>query len=219
MVMLLVAAVLAPQSSGWTPTHKPRYQHISNQNNGAHSAQFWNYDGESNFGTPSRDWPISLIFYGPGADVDNVKVKINAFNFTFKGGQKWEPFRVDRFAYNRLDADKGRKKCYNGTVADHVRVYASGSDRLYDPAMPGGYYVVASTHLDKNDPPCNGPQGPQYSGYSERVENRIADYFDPGYYVRRDFYNLHNYEKRRDVGKGGNHRWQSDGKATAIRIP
>jgi hypothetical protein len=214
---LAVVAIAAAPSLAWTPSHKPKFQYFSNQNNGFNSSRFYNYDGKPNYNRADRDWPITLVFYGPGAEVDAVKGRINNFGFDFKGGRMYEPVRLTRTSYNRIDTDKGRKKCYGGTVADHVRVYATGSDRLYDPAI--GYYVVASTHLDKNDPPCAQPKGPQYSGYSERVESKIADYFDPGYHVRRDHFHFHNQEKRRSVGRGGNHRWENDGKATAIRIP
>lgn len=174
------------------------------------SDSFDNYD----FSTPkvsskNVDWPITLLFRN-NAEVDKVKQKIG-----------WGIFASA--AYARLnnsfgwfyDSDQGIKSapCTVGVTAVHFRVYADqgAGDRNYSPSL--GYYVLGTTHLDRNE--CGG--GTKTSGWSELAEETISNMYSVrGWTIYRNTYQMNNPETPR---LEGNHYWNNSGLATIVAVP
>jgi hypothetical protein len=133
----------------------------------------WNYDFD--MGTTSqpsstkaytndkRDWPVTFIFYGPGAEVDRVKSILNAAGADETApGQMQLPQRDASKAWER-DLDGGRKDTLNGVQCPgpinrynylHMRVYADPDDDITHTASGAPWYgrvVVGTTHYDKKE--------------------------------------------------------------------
>lgn len=192
---------------------------------------FLNYDGdERNDEQVGRDWPITMIFYNE-ATVNKVTTFFERYGYDRGGSVKFEPFRPAGSSRLRSDSDRGRKDpCVNGTD-NHYRVYGRNglftSGRFSDPRF--GDFVVASTHTDFGDGggPCDAAN-PRF-GYSELVEDRLADAADAQLSVNRDYKRLANSEGSvnpsggrpipRVDGTPPDHYWQSDGRATLVLMP
>ena len=174
--------------------------------------RFYNYDfNSSNDLTPSNvDWGISLVFWN-NAEVDKIKNTLNS-PYNAVGGAKYG--RVNDGGGGITDSDSGRKtiKCpVYGQHAKHYRLYApSSTDRLYNTGW--GYYVLASTHMDHEE--CSTDK---YFGDAERTEDDVAyQARRHGWQTLQDYANFYNYEP---VRQQGDHGWNSDGRATYIRVP
>lgn len=180
---------------------------------------FLNYDGEANYQRSTRDWPIDLVFYND-ADVDTVKRAFAQFGYTRTGNPEHEAYNVysRRQGPYRFDDDQGRKtECDSRGHDEHYRIYGPKADRFYSPAARWGYFVVASTHYDIGD----GCPGDRRFGYSERVEGVVANFAENGLHwlVHEDYMGFGNKEPFHADTNSRSHVWESDGRATFIKVP
>lgn len=199
------------------------------------ATRIFNYDGrDQNIDKKTRDWPVTIIFYGEDVTVPKVKIELAKVGFSDRGGSNMALPYVVNVSPRRFSKSKGRKSACEGRNEArnlHIRLYSGvppfGSIAGAFIGQPSGSrrrFVAATTHYDLNDGPCERG-GFQRYGYSESVENRITDALESsaGLYVRRDFYALENQGsfKRipRETRRRTRHLWESDGRATAIRVP
>jgi hypothetical protein len=178
---------------------------------------FLNYDGDSDplLNAQRRDWPVSLVFAGH-ATIAKVKTALRAAGLIRTGHARYLAYRSSGEAL-RFDSDRGLKtRCDAAGTDVHVRLYApAATDRFVDPEF--GDVVVATTHLDHLDG-CG--TGPQLYGFSEAAAARITALLArQGWSADAQTIDLANAEPyRRDLRDPG-HIWQSDGRATVIRVP
>jgi hypothetical protein len=172
------------------------------------------YDGGRSLARTDRDWPVSLLFVGH-ATVDKVKQALAGAGFTHVGEGRSLAYATPSGL--RFDGDRGVKTGVDANGTDvHVRLYApSGADHFTDPRF--GDVVVATTHLDRGEPPAPGPR---LFGFSEEAERRVAAAAAGlGWRVARDRLPLGNAEPfRRDLA-APDHVWWSDGRATLVHVP
>lgn len=204
------AAVLASRATGHTAAHHVVWDKLTNDVN---AARFGSYDGNQTTSRHARDWPITLIFYR-NAWVDKVK---DAMGYPGTGSTEWEAYRLSYYDHRRFDHDGGRKAYCDRGRDTHFRTYAphlsddKSTESLWDPRY--GYYVVGSTHYDHGE--CDG--SPHWYGLSEQAEIQVVvDARARGLTVHQDYFDTNNREPERHEG---NHYWQNDGLASAIKIP
>jgi hypothetical protein len=177
-----------------------------------HEDRFFNYDFRSTRSTANTnvDWPVTMVFYND-ATVNKVK---NAY---------WGPVVIGSSMYARMtdngtswtwDSDRGTKTggCGSGQVFRHLRVYAPGDgDRMYN--IGWGYYVLGTTHYDREE--CL--KSAKY-GWSEDAEHYMYTHARNvlRWTASLDYMSFANSEPARWEG---NNFWQSDGKATFVRVP
>ena len=107
-----------------------------------YESYFSNYDFESEDASSDNvDWAVSVMFWGPEAEVDNAKGLLwgwvgSTMKIWYNDGDGTE-----------YDSDKGRKTDPTDLNGWHARLYApSDTDRfVFDPL---DYFVVATTHKD-----------------------------------------------------------------------
>jgi len=159
------------------------------------------------------DWATSMIFYG-NATINKVKSALHNRGYSASSTGAMHMRVKSANSGLEWDSDGGKKgiACPAvGLETRHYRIYAPPS-RDYMYSMSYGYWVVGSTHWDKNECP---PIGKRHYG-SEEVEKHIASTLErAGYFVTRDYRDLGNYEPYRVEG---NHTWDNNGKATFIKI-
>lgn len=190
---------------------------------------FYNYDfGSKSVAGNNVDWDVQLLFWN-NAKINTVKNNYALSAYFATGGTMYA--RMNDGSGAVWDQDNGRKTNYVGCVNDtrHYRIYADSDDRMgYDTGV--GYFVFATTHKDF-DELCNG-----HFGDSEGTEHDIGKKFNSywggccGFTVNFDYGYFYNYEGncsvvdytdcpgRLDSGDS-NHRWQTNGYATYIRMP
>jgi hypothetical protein len=100
-----------------------------------------------------------------------------------------------------------------------MRVYGGSENRLYNPEL--GYYVIATSHIDRAECPLPFLERFRWSGRSETAERRFADLAPWGSAaVQRNQLDLLNkiplYGQRRRQGR---HVLENNGLATTIRVP
>lgn len=170
----------------------------------------YNYDFMSKTASATNvDWPVTIIFRN-NAEVNKVK---NHYRDTWPcASQKYGRLMDDGTSYV-WDSDGGAKnRCTLLGDVYHLRVYADGDDRLYNPEF--GYWVYATTHIDHNEQLWG-----EWFGESERAEEWWRDW---AVKQRRwtavcdDCLDLKNAEAYRTEGK---HRWRNSGYATSIVVP
>jgi hypothetical protein len=192
---------------------------------------FWNYDFTSQSVSSSGvDWDVQLLFWN-NARINSVKNNPALSDYYAYGGAKYA--RMNDGAGAVWDQDDGPKTAWAGCVNDtrHFRIYADGpgvggDDRLYSTGV--GYWVFATTHKDF-DEKCNS-----HYGDGEMTERDVGKKFNQywygccGYTVNFDYAYFYNYEGNcydysdcpgRIDSSNPNHRWQTNGYATYIRIP
>ena len=168
----------------------------------------WNYDFRArDVARTGVDWPVALVFWD-AASIDRVK---RALPYRWIGGPMYA--RLDDGGGAVWDSDRGRKSslCPITGRALHYRLYADGDDQLY--SIERGYYVVGTVHYDVRE--CGLDR---WSGRSEDAEAELARAARAVWgtaAVREDAIDLGNRERLRREGR---HVWQSDGRATAVRV-
>ena len=164
----------------------------------------WNYD----FMDPQShivDWPVTIIFCGPSATVENIK---KHYWDAVSADVRWGEFK-NQGSWEQI-GDTGTKS--GGRIACHMRLYAHIGICNYNSEL--GQYVIATTHYDKNEgwwwP------GRHQVGWSEDAALEIAAKIPSGWWIesaKSPEYDWHNYE-------GGywidNHYYQCDGYITLI---
>lgn len=232
VILIAGAITVGTLAQADVPQTKPGFDRVISNS----ATRILNYDGTSdNINPEKRDWPVTIIFYGEDLTVPQVKDELAKVGFSDRGGN-----RDISLAYQlgpsprRFSHSKGRKSACegrNGARNLHIRLYSGvppfgveGGAFIGRPSGPKRRFVAATTHYDLNDGPCK-TSGFQRFGYSESVENRITDALESqaGLYVRRDFYALENQGSFKGIAPGKRastpHLWESDGRATAIRVP
>ena len=176
------------------------------------------------------DWAMRFLFVGSVVDVDYVKDRLDGFNndpsitplVSSTGGRKDAYlYDGDEHTGTRWDYDGGIKN-YPGCTWNygHMRIYAqTGEDHNYDADL--GNYVVATNHVDKEDPPRWYLCDEQYRSLESDEtawRNRIYDNLRVSPYnwsIGRNF-------DWRNWGSGnltvGNHRYESDGRGKIINV-
>lgn len=183
---------------------------------------FYNYDADA--AVPSHtvsDWPISVVFYG-GATVNRVKDHVLGVPFNFSSlSRMYQHLSDDRYnpAASTWDQDAGVKTeavCPAFQDSDHIRVYADGDDFLYN--VDYGMYVIATTHKDSQE--CNPDPSKRVSGWSEWVEDTVANHArNKGYQVSQNCCWMFNPEGARMENGTPDHYWLNNGYATYIFVP
>lgn len=214
VALLAGPALLAEVTQGDVqPSHSVRFEVLTRG-----GSRFLNYDGRRNFKTRDRDWPINFVFYH-AASVNKVKDVLVDLGMFLPGDTEYEGYRYSPGSFRRFDSDKGKKGfCDENANDNHLRIYATvGSDRFFDPRY--GFFVVASSHQDHADG-CGDPDD-QFFGYSEIVEERIADQLrrSTSLVVHEDYIPMNNHEDVRTDPLDPRHIWYNSGRATAVRIP
>jgi hypothetical protein len=129
------------------------------------------------------DWPMVLLFYN-NAEINKVKDNILAPRYDQGATCASAQYaRVNDGSNSwRWDDDSGKKTtCCPGAfgqpdTADHIRFYSNGRvtrDRMYNSSW--GYWILASTHQDHNEPQCTS--NPAWFGYTETAEDNVFSYW------------------------------------------
>jgi hypothetical protein len=152
------------------------------------------------------DWPTT-IFFKNNAEIDKVKGMLDSHYPD--SGSEMHYYLKDNSDYV-WDQDGGKKSPNGCHVTDtHIRLYADGDDRLYDPT--DGYYIMGTTHFDI-DETCDAT-----FGYSEHAATEFCNYFDDrGHNCVADLVWVNNKEPRRLDGT--DHVWASDGYLSRVNI-
>ncbi|MFQ5380322.1 MAG: hypothetical protein ACE5EF_01685 [Dehalococcoidia bacterium] len=174
---------------------------------------FFNWDFQHR--GASVDWPVNILYWN-NAEVDKIKIYYTMF-------AGWGGSTCGSTMWNRVndgngwvwDADDGIKTpCFPTcwASATHVRLYApAATDRMYNTSW--GYYVVATSHKDKNEF-C--PWGRRH-GWSEDAEGYAVDTAKGfGWVVGHDWANFFN---RLPEGYAGTHYRKNNGWASHVRVP
>ncbi len=171
---------------------------------------FWNYDFVSQSAVNGNvDWPVTIVF-GDDAEVDKVK---DIYPWGWGGGAMYLETK-DGSSWT-WDSDSGIKTVWCpsfGVTAQHMRVYADSSDdRNYTTAW--GFYVLATTHQDRNE--C--ALGAKF-GWSEQAEEYyVNEAASRGYSTSHDWGDMYNYEPPR--WEGTTVYWNNSGKASWVTVP
>ena len=176
----------------------------------------WDFQDTSALEEDNVDWPVTMIFYN---DADRNTIKDMFYGAATVASPMYG--RLKDGMYYQWDSDEGTKDpdCPIGSTANHMRLYATGG-QMY--TVGWGYYVIATTHQDRNE--C-GLYGAVWSGRSEDAEEHFADYADDfysdcGVYVFEDWSNFYNQEDYEYISsEDRDHIMDNDGYATAIYIP
>jgi len=168
-----------------------------------------NYDFNSESAVyTNTDWPISVIFWGEGAEVDAAHALLWAWTgwsqhayYNDGGGWEW-------------DSDGGRKSALGDGDAWHCRIYAeTNGDRCTHDTWD--YYVVGSSHRDYKDFPSY-----EYFGDTDDANAQVlmkADDTVGAENVDDDFLFTDNYEDWRKEGASEPyHVWDFDGWAEGV---
>lgn len=200
---------------------QPLWKHLSNGGD-----YFATYDR----GDPTTDWPVTMIFWD-----DASTGRVNTFYDRRGYGRQGGSVSLDYIASYGIpgtvrgtDRDKGKKDDCVKHRDSHYRVYGRKStgwfaDRVY------GHFVVATTHYDygdggvisglRGDGGCRADR--KWFGFSEAVEKELAKVAAtvPSWKVsldKVDAKNKYNGQRERDDGI---HYYQSNGRASIVRMP
>lgn len=201
MVILLIIIVAVPVLAGdWTASNHDIIE--------IGDYQWYNYDfqDQSSYAYDNVDWPISVIFYGPGAEVDDAKDLLWFYDIA-----DWQDARYKEDGGSwEWDLDMGRKSALGDSDAWHCRVYAETSgDRCTHDTWD--YYVVGSTHRDYLD-------YPSYEYYGDTESANVALCIEVGWdIIEADLFDTDNYESWRKEGdEEPYHLWNFSGEAEGI---
>lgn len=170
-----------------------------------------NYDNKTRYGGDNdKDWSVTVIFYGQGATVANVRSVLGLLGVEeCNCGPMY--MRLDDGAGPLWDSESGSKHntdsgaCVVGIWRDswHVRFYADHGTYMHNDRF--NKYVGATTHQDLHHGCGQGA-----ARYPERAENYLAWIFAyAGFHVAQDHVDMGNSE--------GGVRWNG-GTATVIEI-
>ncbi len=173
---------------------------------------WYNYDFNSQSAVyTNTDWPISVIFWGEGAEVDDAHALLwfwgiaSTQDARYYDGSNWE-----------WDSDAGRKSALGDSDAWHCRIYAetSGDRCTHD---DWDYYVVGSSHRDYLNYPSY-----EYYGDTDDANAQVlmkADDTVGEENVDDDFLFTDNYEDWRKEGSSEPyHVWDFDGWAEGVHM-
>lgn len=205
LVVLLLTSVFASIANTW-----------STQNLlWGYGDYYWfrNYDFTSeNDSSTNVDWPVSMVFWGPDANVNMAKFVLG-WPYTNGSHMKFHYYDVLN-GYDDFDEDGGVKTDPTDMNGWHARIYGKpGWDYFYDDSV--GFYVLATTHKDwySNDQRYGYTSDAAYAGLvyasltvgTENVENHFSY--------------LYNYESYRVQSSfWENHVWEHDGWARGVYI-
>ncbi|HEV8452879.1 MAG TPA: hypothetical protein VGQ45_15705 [Gaiellales bacterium] len=206
LLPLLVLCAVAPASASTTTNLKlVAYGHNS----------FYNYDFDSRTAAATNvDWPVDMIFYG-NASVSKVYAKIG---WSWSGSNEYMLLNSGSGA--TWVSAGGRK---NTICTDtHYRLYAPAAAGYFtDPVL--GHYVIATTHLDKNE--CG--TSPTY-GWNETAEQHVAARAAQEWgtrSVKHDATTLPGgtstltlLDNFNETGWQGNHYFYNDGLPTLVKV-
>jgi len=174
-----------------------------------------NYDFESKSAVyTNTDWPISVIFYGPGADVEAAKDLLWGWTGWLMYGRLWNGSSW------KWDSDAGRKSYPGDGDAWHCRIYAdpSGNRCTHD---TWEYYVVGSTHRDYENfffYEYFGDTNDANAAVLDKCEQSI----DPSYTTENFFFmnNVEDWRMEEEYPGAGEpyHIWDFDGYAEGVYI-
>jgi hypothetical protein len=169
------------------------------------------------------DWPVTFIFYGPGASIDRVGDILRRAGSNETGTGKMQMPQRDAPKSWERDLSGGEKDTLRGVQCPgprnrydylHMRYYADPDDDHIDGSGWKGKVVVGTTHYDFKE---HCPD--QSFGYSEDAaeewERRIRGL---GYSVHEDVKMANEFKLGRKAGKS-NYWWQSDGRAARVYVP
>lgn len=180
----------------------------------------YNYDFRSQYVSVNNiDWPVTIILYGPGATVSNIK---NLLDWPNSGGTMYHGLYDDGMW--EWDNDEGEKT--NGITSCHVRLYADSGDYSYNSTYTK--YVLATTHYDRYEG-WPWPWDDEY-GWSEDSANEVIDRledqgctlqsYESGKWL---YFNNTEYPAywcdHSDYGGDSDCYYQSDGWAKAVYVP
>jgi hypothetical protein len=220
---LVTGLILLIAPSGAGAFAAPHDSSLSYQRLSVDGDYFLNYDGGRDGRAATRDWPVTMVFWDE-ASVNRVKSFYDGQRgYNRRGGVIFEGYKRrvgSQYIAPRFDGDRGKKtQCDSAGQDSHFRAYGGITDRFSDPFY--GEYVVATTHIDKGeepDPtdPCHGEK---YFGFSEDVEDALADLAKGSYTVREDHKKLYNKESLYlDTTGEDKHYWFNNGYATIVRM-
>jgi hypothetical protein len=222
-LVVLVACLTLGTGTAWATGYAaPNLQVV----NVADGDQFWNYDYDAKYADASarghNDWPVTIIFTG-NASVSKVRSALSTWlgsiGSTFYGyihdaPNAWE-WRSDAGRKQSVYYFSGSKLLARPEVV-HVRLYAHNGDRSSNTAW--GNYVLCTTHYDYNE--LGQVRGAaSWSGDSERAAAQIVNWLlTKGYVIQANAFDCRNGFTWGPTYPALHH-WQSDGRATLIRIP
>jgi hypothetical protein len=169
------------------------------------------------------DWPLTTLFYN-NAEInlvkDNYLAGVYRYGNTCASAQ-YTSMNDGQGA--NWDTDGGRKTiCCPGSydTAFHFRIYSAGTqygnhDRMYNTKW--GFWIVASTHTDRNEPLCFPFYGVGASyGNNDKAQAFLYDIWvrvlhKVGFSNYYDFYNAQSADF-------GNHHLRSDGLADLLKV-
>lgn len=221
LLAIAVALAWAPGAGAVAPPHD---SNLSYQRLSVGGDYFLNYDGARDGRSATRDWPVTMIFWDD-ASVNRVKSFYDdQRGYNRRGGYMYEGYRRrvnGVYIRPRFDGDKGKKTACDSAAQDnHFRVYGDYTDRFSDPRY--GDFVVATTHIDRGEgtEPSDPCYGMKYFGFSEDVEDDMADLAKSSYTVREDHKKLYNKESLYlDTSGVDKHYWFNNGYATIVKMP
>jgi len=179
---------------------------------------FHNYDFLSqSVASDNVDWAVALVFWN-NASISRVKTSAIGPLYDQTGSRMNGRLRDTTSSGYVWDEDSGRKTtlCPGAPLqsrdARHYRIYADGDDRLYN--LDWGYWVYGTTHWDIDE--CS-LSNPAWFGHSENAEEwLVSDWIDrTGWSASNDWSWFSNSEPFRVEG---DHIWDSDGYASALRV-
>jgi hypothetical protein len=163
----------------------------------------WNYDFQDQ--SYAIDWPVTLIFCGPNATVENIK---SHYWGSASANTCWGRFYD--VGYWEWMWDTGTKS--RGITMCHMRLYGHANpDGHYCYNSQLGKYVIATTHYDRWE------RWPWHKvGWSEDSANEVISKRPSGWWLESEstpYYDWHNYEGGYWVD---NRYYQCDGIITLI---
>lgn len=173
-------------------------------------------------GSSNSDFPVTMVFYGPGITIQKVKGVLDFIGATEQGihlGDEAALRLRDYPASAEFDADGGSKKIIGNhwcggprTSSFHIHLYGGTVDnRMFSSAFFNEPHVFATTHRDNREG-C----GDQWFGDSDNVETYFRNSLANAHFEITGFYPMaNNIDGQRSLS----HRWQSDGWATVVYIP
>lgn len=175
----------------------------------------WNFKPD----VDAPDWPVTIVFFGPGATVGNVKATLENFDYVTQGSNttsmQLEFFDTGRLSAPVWDPDPGSKRetdwgtCWSGpfwSTTHHARIYGIIKNEFWDTA------ILATTHIDDHEG-CDGQQ----FGWSETVEDQLVSWMSTrGFDVAHDALGFDNVMSG---GLVGNRFHENNGMASWVYLP
>ena len=167
----------------------------------------------------NADWPVTMIFVGPGANVDRVTQILDDAGGDTSGGKMLSRGGKGDFRWWRTNGGRKDTKtshfCFpiNRYTYIHARLYAR-LDLGYTPTSLGNI-VAATTHYDMREH-CPSEE----FGWSEEASLVWADQIHcAGYNITFEHFEMHNKHDFGMKAESSKHFWSSSGWAHRIFVP